>query len=79
MNVFRITYVEDDHPFLEHDILILCNGLPTYSKILKRINMLDNCGEEMTNEDYKEFVVKLGNYKKYNIESVEPMKAINML
>lgn len=76
MKLFRVTYVQDLHPFTEHEVHILCDGLPTYRQILKRINMIDYCGEKMNDEDYKEFVINLGNYTKYNIENVEEVEYI---
>ena len=76
MTLFKITYVEDEHPFTEHEAHILCNGLPTYKQILKRINMLKYCGHIMEDKDYKEFVLDLGNYTKYNIEEVEHIEYI---
>lgn len=76
MILFRITYIEELNPANEQEAHILCNGLPTYKQILKRINMLDYCGHEMTKKDYKEFVLKLGNYTKYNIESVDQIDYI---
>lgn len=76
MVLFRITYIEESFPNNEHEAYVLCNGFPTYKQVLKRINMLDYCGHEMTNEDYKEFVIELGNYTKYNIESVEQIDYI---
>lgn len=76
MVLFRITYIEDLNPENEHEAHILCNGFPTYKQVLKRINMLDYCGHIMTDEDYKEFVMELGNYTKYNIESVDQIDYI---
>ena len=70
-SLFRITYVEDLNPENAQEVYILCKGFPANRQILKRINMIDYCGHEMTDEDYKEFVIKLRNYTKYNIESVD--------
>jgi hypothetical protein len=76
MKLFRITYVNDTYFKQEYEQYIFCNGLPTYKQILKRINMIDYCGHEMTDEDYKEFIVGLNNYTKYNIENVEEIPHI---
>ncbi len=71
MNLFRITYTEDTDPNKEYEQHIICNGLPAYKTILKRLNMLLYCGEIMNDKDYKEFVVGLGNYVQYHINSVD--------
>ena len=76
MVLFRITYIEDLNPENYREAYILCYGFPTYKQLLKRINMLDYCGHIMTDVDYKEFVIELGNYTKYNIESVEQVDYI---
>ena len=76
MVLFRVVYVEHFNAENDKEAYILCNGFPTHKQVLKRINMLDYCGHEMTDEDYKHFVLELGNYTKYNIEIVEKIEYI---
>lgn len=76
MTLFRVTYVQDSHPFTEYEIHIVCKGLPTYKEILRRIYMKDYCGKEMSEDEYQEFVIGMGNFTKYNIESVEQLDFI---
>lgn len=76
MRLYKVTYIEDLHPHSEYETYIYSNGLPTERQLIKRINMIDYCGKEMSDEDYKYFVIELGNYKKYNIEEIEELKFI---
>lgn len=74
--LFKVTYCEEISPYDENEVFVLCDGYPGHKKLKKRLNMIDYCGKEMSNEDYQEFVVELGNHKKFNIESVEEINTI---
>lgn len=71
MTLFKIIYVEDNFPYTESYIHILCDGYPSDMVILKRINMIDHFGKVVSDEEYQESVIDSGNYRKYNIESRE--------
>ena len=76
MILFKIKYIEDLNSENENEAYILCNGYPSDKQVLKRINMLDYCGHEMNEQDYKDFVIDLENYTKYNIKDVEQLDYI---
>ncbi|CAL2094935.1 hypothetical protein [Tenacibaculum sp. 190524A02b] len=76
MKLYRVTYCNEYAQ--EFEQLIFVESFPPYKKVLKHINMYNYCGHEMTDEDYKEFVVDLGNYKSFNIEQVEELEFIQI-
>lgn len=76
MKLYRVTYCNEYAQ--EFDILIFAEAFPTYKKVLKHINMHLYCGHIMTDKDYKDFIIDLGNYQNFNIEDVEELEYIEI-
>lgn len=74
MKLYRVTYELDS----EEEILIISDSYPGNKRVVKYINMYKYCGHEMSDEDYKYFVIELGNFKPYTITEIEELEFINI-
>jgi len=72
MKLYEVTYhLASDNESPLKSMHILCEGIPSDKKIVKRLNMERYCGFEMEDKEYKEFVIGLGNFREYIIEDVK--------
>lgn len=72
--IFLITYKDGYGHHTYQRYFISKDGYCGDRKMIKILNMLHYCGDIMTDEDYKEFVVNAGDRENFEIEDVEIIK-----
>lgn len=76
MKLYKIVY--DNGYGIQEEQLIITDAYPGNKRVIKFINMYKFCGHEMSDKDYKEFVVDAGNYFPYLIIDIEELEFINI-
>lgn len=77
MRLFKITMVETEHPFDEKTIYVISENTPSKKAIIKKDRMISYGGFEMSEADYKEFILS-GQYTDYNIEHIEELNFLEL-
>jgi hypothetical protein len=75
MNLFKVTVYDG---FSTFDEFIMADGYPGNKRVIKYLSMYNYCGQEMTDDDYKEFVVDNGHLLDYVIENIERIDFITI-
>jgi hypothetical protein len=75
MNLWKVTVYNGFSTFYE---FIMADGYPGNKRVIKYLSMHNYCGHEMTDADYKEFVVDNGHVIDYVIENIEKVDFITI-
>ena len=75
MMLFKVTIYDGFNTF---DEFIMADGYPGNKRVIKFLSMYNYCGHEMTDADYKEFIVDNGHIMDYIIEDVSKIDFITI-